>query len=60
LQFTSWAYQPKPDPAGYQRLLEQLGISGPQAVMIDDRADNLLPALRLSPQEIIWVSWKQQ
>jgi putative hydrolase of the HAD superfamily len=46
-------YQPKPDPAGYQRLLDQLGISGQQAVMIDDRADNLLPAHELGIATIL-------
>jgi putative hydrolase of the HAD superfamily len=46
-------YQPKPDPAGYHRLLDQLGISGQQAVMIDDRADNLLPAHELGIATIL-------
>lgn len=46
-------YRPKPDPAGYQRLLAQLGISGQHAVMIDDQPDNLLPAHQLGIATIL-------
>ncbi len=46
-------YQPKPDPAGYQRILDHRGITGQQAVMIDDRADTLLPAHRLGIATIL-------
>jgi putative hydrolase of the HAD superfamily len=46
-------YCPKPDPTGYQRLLDHLGISGQQAVMLDDRHENLLPAQHLGIHTIL-------
>jgi putative hydrolase of the HAD superfamily len=48
-----FAFQPKPDPAGYQRVLDILGIDGAQALLIEDTAQNLAPARALGMATIL-------
>lgn len=38
------AFQPKPDPTGYRRVLEALQIEGNQVIMVEDTPQNLVTA----------------
>ncbi|WP_323747836.1 HAD-IA family hydrolase [Catenulispora rubra] len=46
----------KPDPAIYDMTLQRMGVAGPQAVFVDDVADNLLPAEALGITTIHYTS----
>ena len=48
-----FAFQPKPDPAGYRRALEALGIYGAQTLLIEDTPKNLVPARALGMTTIL-------
>ena len=47
------AFQPKPDPAVYQLVLDTLGISGSEAILVEDTAKNLSPARALGMTAIL-------
>jgi putative hydrolase of the HAD superfamily len=46
--------RPKPDPHGYRRLCERFGIEPTKAVLVDDMAQNLVPAKALG-MTTVWV-----
>lgn len=46
-------FQPKPDPTVYQSVLDTLGISGQQAILVEDTAKNLPPARALGITNIL-------
>jgi len=48
-----FTFQPKPEPAGYQRALDILGIDGSQALLIEDTPQNLAPARALGMTTIL-------
>ena len=48
------SYRPKPDPHGYELLCERFGIDPKQALLADDRAQNLAPAKSLG-MTTVWV-----
>jgi putative hydrolase of the HAD superfamily len=50
----------KPDPSCYERVLDELGIQGTEAIMIEDMAKNLPPAARLGITTILLESSEQQ
>lgn len=43
----------KPDPYGYRKALDVLGVSGSQAVLIEDTAQNLPPAKELGMRTLL-------
>lgn len=47
-------YRPKPEPAGYARLVERHGLDPRASVMVEDMARNLLPAAALG-MTTVWV-----
>ncbi len=47
-------YRPKPDPAGFRRLLKKHRLHPAQCVMVEDSAENLLTAKRLG-MRTVWV-----
>jgi len=49
-------YQAKPDPAPYHRVLADLGLPAEQCLMVDDRADNLVPAKALGMVTVLMGS----
>ena len=48
------SYRPKPDPHGYALLCERFGIDPARAVLVDDMAQNLVPAKALG-MTTVWV-----
>lgn len=46
-------FSPKPDPAGYQRALDILGVNGNETVLIEDTLKNLVPARTLGMTTIL-------
>jgi putative hydrolase of the HAD superfamily len=46
-------FVPKPHPAGYQRALDRLGVTGSQTILIEDTAKNLPPASALGMTTIL-------
>jgi len=46
-------YVPKPDPAGYRKLLEALGVEAGQCWMADDLVDNLDTARALGMETVL-------
>jgi putative hydrolase of the HAD superfamily len=48
-----FTFLPKPEPAGYQRVLDRLGIDGAQALLIEDTPQNLAPARALGMTTIL-------
>jgi putative hydrolase of the HAD superfamily len=48
------SYRPKPDPHGYALLCERFGIDPAHALLVDDMAQNLVPAKALG-MTTIWV-----
>jgi putative hydrolase of the HAD superfamily len=46
-------FQPKPDPSGYRRALDVLGVPGDQALLIEDTPKNLPPARALGMSTIL-------
>jgi putative hydrolase of the HAD superfamily len=46
-------FQPKPEPAVYQHVLDALGVDGVQAVFIEDTPQNLPPARALGMATIL-------
>jgi len=57
------AFQPKPDPAAYERTLANSGIAAQRAAMFEDVARNLVPARALG-MTTIWINngsvWSKQ
>lgn len=51
IRFSS--FQPKPNPASYQRVLDALGIRGGDALLIEDTPANLPPARALGMSTIL-------
>jgi putative hydrolase of the HAD superfamily len=47
------AFQPKPDPSAYQRVLAALGAAGAEVVFLEDTPQNLLPAHALGMHTIL-------
>ncbi len=43
----------KPDPAAYARVLQELGVSGPETMLLEDTANNLRPAKELGMTTIL-------
>ena len=43
----------KPEPSCYTRVLQELGVSGPETLMIEDTARNLVPAAELGMTTIL-------
>ncbi len=48
----SFGYIPKPDPLTYRTVLDRLGLSGPEVVLVDDLERNLSPARELGMKTI--------
>jgi putative hydrolase of the HAD superfamily len=48
-----FGFQPKPELSGYQRALDVLGVSGDQALLIEDTPKNLPPARSLGMTTIL-------
>ncbi|MFH2134406.1 MAG: pyrimidine 5'-nucleotidase [Pseudomonadota bacterium] len=48
-------YRPKPEAAGFRRLLRKHGLQAAQCVMVEDSAENLRTAKRLG-MHTVWVS----
>ncbi|MDD2701995.1 MAG: pyrimidine 5'-nucleotidase [Sideroxydans sp.] len=48
-------YRPKPETAGFRRLLRKHGLHAAQCVMVEDSAENLRTAKRLG-MHTVWVS----
>ena len=48
------SYRPKPDPHGYELLLERFGIDPKHGLLVDDMAQNLRPAKALG-MTTVWV-----
>jgi putative hydrolase of the HAD superfamily len=46
-------FRPKPDPVVYQSVLETLGVGGAAAILVEDTAQNLLPARALGMTTIL-------
>jgi putative hydrolase of the HAD superfamily len=46
-------FQPKPDPAVYQLVLDMLGVSGADTILIEDMPQNLAPARALGMTTIL-------
>ena len=46
-------FRPKPDPAVYQRVLDTLGASGAETILIEDTPHNLAPARALGMTTIL-------
>lgn len=46
-------FRPKPDPAVYQSVLDMLGASGPETILIEDTPQNLAPARALGMTTIL-------
>jgi len=57
------AFQPKPDPNAYERVLANSGIAPERAVMFEDVARNLVPARALG-MTTVWINngsvWSKQ
>jgi len=57
------AFQPKPDPTAYDRVLENSGIAPRRAAMFEDVARNLVPARALG-MTTVWINngsvWSKQ
>ena len=55
-------YQPKPNPAPYQQVLDQLGLSGEQCIMVEDQLQNLQTAKQFGMKTVLVgeVSTKRQ
>ena len=55
-------YQPKPNPAPYQQVLEQLALSGEQCIMVEDQLQNLQTAKQFGMKTVLVgeVSTKRQ
>jgi len=51
---TACEYRPKPDPSGYQVMIERHGIDPRSALMVEDMARNLPPAAALG-MTTIWL-----
>ena len=49
----------KPDKEAYQYVLKQLKVKPAEAMMVDDRIENLLPARRLGMQGILYKNSRQ-
>ena len=47
-------FRPKPDPHGYRLLCERFGIDPAKALLVDDMAQNLVPAKALG-MTTVWV-----
>ncbi|HWK44833.1 MAG TPA: pyrimidine 5'-nucleotidase [Stellaceae bacterium] len=47
-------YLPKPDPSGYDLMIERFGITAGRAAMVEDMAKNLAPAALLG-MTTVWV-----
>jgi putative hydrolase of the HAD superfamily len=43
----------KPDPAAYQLVLDELGVEGPDALLIEDTAKNLVPATQFGMTTVL-------
>ena len=48
-----FAFQPKPEPAGYLRALDVLGVDGSQVILVEDTPQNLPPARALGMTTIL-------
>jgi putative hydrolase of the HAD superfamily len=48
-----FAFQPKPEPAAYRRVLGALRIPGSRAIFVEDTAQNLAPARALGMRTIL-------
>jgi len=46
-------YQPKPNPAPYQQVLEHLGFSGEQCIMVEDQLQNLHVAKQFGMKTVL-------
>lgn len=46
-------YRGKPDPATYRQVLQVLGVTGNECVMVDDYVVNLLPAKELGMTTVL-------
>lgn len=46
-------YQPKPNPAPYQQVLETLGLSGAQCIMVEDQLQNLRVAKQFGMKTVL-------
>ncbi len=46
-------YQPKPNPAPYQQVLEQLALSGEQCIMVEDQLQNLQTAKQFGMKTVL-------
>ena len=46
-------FQPKPDPAVYQSVLDALNVAGHEALLVEDTAKNLAPARALGMTTIL-------
>lgn len=46
-------FQPKPDPAGFMRVLRAQGIAPRRCIMVEDSVDNLLTAKRLGMRTVL-------
>lgn len=57
------AFQPKPEPAAYERVLADSGIAAERAAMFEDVARNLVPARTLG-MTTVWINngsvWSKQ
>src|SRR6266508_3853911 len=48
-----FAFQPKPEPAAYRRVLDALRVAGPDVVFMEDTPQNLAPARALGMTTIL-------
>jgi putative hydrolase of the HAD superfamily len=46
-------YQPKPNPDPYQQVLEELGLSGDQCIMVEDQLQNLQMAKQFGMKTVL-------
>lgn len=46
-------YQPKPNPAPYQQVLDQLALSGEQCIMVEDQLQNLQTAKQFGMKTVL-------
>jgi len=51
-------FRPKPDPAGYHKMVRDFGINPQKAVMVEDIARNLVPASDMG-MKTVWVPTDQ-
>lgn len=49
----------KPEPMIFRAMLDRLGVAAPDAVMIDDNADNIAAAAALGMQTVLFRSFPQ-